>query len=513
MSLMVMYGFGIYQPSLKAKWWIIDDHEIIAYLGEDQKVGWKEIPQLLLKSELGAIGKSERCRPSYWGLRFSEMALWGAKPEFWYWSRLIMLVAAMWGSWELLCQFLPRSASLLIVFYTYSRSYWADIIFRLGPSEIYSLTFLVATLLLGVLIMKKIWWGLQVRAWEWWVWMLVFILAVGSKENMIFLTPLPLVMGGWAWKKGRVTKSMIITLGLAWGFGLVVVWGIVSGAVIGGRDVYSQSTNLGSRLSLLLSGLKSLGSVKAFMIPTVISMGWLAIVTREKREKIIGGLVGFCLVGFYLFQYIFYNGILPTGIRYDFPALLVVPAMLSWLVYLIYIDGKYFINQRMLEGITTMGLLILVIVNNNGVFLRRMAEENLARTQNFTSIINQATKDLNNGKEDTVVIESRGLIDVEPAESVSRFLIANGVKDKIFLRLVGFDDMKVADSWGGEIKEYMKNASEKGKPGAFQPLAKMSPELKKYCLGLSSQTLGADCVKGVIVTSNQTNYILGGNKK
>lgn len=73
-------GFYFLGDNLAAKFWIIDDHQIIEFLGSDFHLELSEIPELLKSRIVNDFSKSVRVRPTYYTLRILETFLWGNNP-------------------------------------------------------------------------------------------------------------------------------------------------------------------------------------------------------------------------------------------------------------------------------------------------------------------------------------------------------------------------------------------------------------------------------------------------
>src|SRR5262245_8266043 len=84
------FSAGLLYPDFSACWGIIDDHEIMAFAGNQGHLGLGQIPQLLAKTEVVKIGQRfPRYRPAYYSLRLAETALWRNDPFLWYAFRVV----------------------------------------------------------------------------------------------------------------------------------------------------------------------------------------------------------------------------------------------------------------------------------------------------------------------------------------------------------------------------------------------------------------------------------------
>lgn len=82
-------------PQIKnAELWVIDDHQIIRYLGADGDLPLTEIPTTLLHgTEVGQYASALRFRPGYYLLKLLETSLWGDSVWLWYATRGLAFAA------------------------------------------------------------------------------------------------------------------------------------------------------------------------------------------------------------------------------------------------------------------------------------------------------------------------------------------------------------------------------------------------------------------------------------
>ncbi len=89
-------GFLLHDD-LQAKWGIIDDHEIMAFLGPTGHLtpgDW--LTSLQTHPEIAGLDLHiPRYRPAYYSLRLTECMLWGNNPHSWYGARLVLFWLAL----------------------------------------------------------------------------------------------------------------------------------------------------------------------------------------------------------------------------------------------------------------------------------------------------------------------------------------------------------------------------------------------------------------------------------
>ncbi|HZM02573.1 MAG TPA: hypothetical protein VFC44_06085, partial [Candidatus Saccharimonadales bacterium] len=65
-------GIWLLWGNFTAQWGAIDDHEIMRFLGPQDRLRFRDIPSRLMAGEAGHWGGSPRYRPSYYLLRLTE---------------------------------------------------------------------------------------------------------------------------------------------------------------------------------------------------------------------------------------------------------------------------------------------------------------------------------------------------------------------------------------------------------------------------------------------------------
>ncbi len=276
--LALLTALYFYGPMLGSALVLIDDHEILRFLGADRRLSIPEIPALLQSStEVGEWGQRSRLRPVYYALRMLETSLWGDDATLWFASRVVLL-ALIGGGFGALMLYLARGktpglgraigasflagiGTLLIV----SMPAWTDIVRRLGPSEIYLGAGLVLFATGSYLV-----WGSPARSLGWVVLVLGFVIALGSKENAITLA-VPLA-GLFALRAGAARRWTVVVLGsLAAIAGLYISVGVGLGTVVGGGDVYGAGRSIARFIRLTFANPYLFLTALCFLVCVLIA--------------------------------------------------------------------------------------------------------------------------------------------------------------------------------------------------------------------------------------------------
>jgi hypothetical protein len=493
-----MFSYYLFGENLRAELGIIDDHEIMYFVGPDGKMSPAEVPKLLLETEVGRPGEFPRYRPAYYLLRIGEAFIWGTNPFLWYLARLLnvaILSSILWFLFQSCIGFTPGG---LLLLYIFTFPTWGDIYTRLGPSEIYA-SLGTAMFALGFFTFttrqqgNDFW---QTGFVDWTLVVLGSLVAIGSKENFLLLVPLGwlLLLLAYKRKQGRVIGTLSIAIIMAYaGF---VAWAAYSAVARRGLTIRAESTALSDRMDIALTGIQTAPSqVMIFMI-LILAVLWFLI----RENKNLGGIVLTTLgmvVGCYLAyqsQYVFYNGDWPVGNRYD------VPGIFSYKP-LFFLATAWFVI-KMLRAIrpqreTHVGLkaglivgLALIITPANFTVLREQSSANAQRTKAFAIQVNHVAELLKQNPDAALVVESHRPIDFEAAFTAwPRFLRANGVTNPFFLRLRNYSPETVAPGRPQVLAALLETISREGR-GHVSPLSEFeSRQSACYSLQLSGKSV------------------------
>lgn len=468
LGLTFIFGVSLFGQSIQAKWWLIDDHELITIFGLDHQLKFSEIPAELLKTEVGKVAEFPRFRPSYWLIRLTEAAIWGENPGIWYAFRLGIILTAMASFWLLVAKRFGYGIAGGLLMYVWSLAFWSDIFARLGPAEIYCVLglslFCWGADLLASLKPKNLNLGFWLLFWG-------SIIAAGSKENFIFLS-LPMLVIGWWSLKQRLWTPLRLGLWLASlefmiAIGLVTVAGIMDK----GSDIYSQSISLAARSAVLMTGLITRTSL--ILLGIAVTAGLVGIfkpLLRAKSRQISLVVIGFWVI--YLFNWVFYNGYWPLGNRYDFPVWFVLPAAWLLLVSLGYSLLKFYgwsetklLQLRLMALTAILGLCL----NTSYSHLIKAVTNNVVRTNAFTKVIQSTTRLLHENPDKALVIEAGEAWDMEPFWSYVKFFRHENVKNPIYLK-VNFQPNSESTTNDRGLHRLLSGWSKFGFEGMTRPL-------------------------------------------
>jgi hypothetical protein len=450
-KLLLIFGFSLgivillYGNSLRGNWWVIDDHELINFMGPSGRLAWNDFIPKLLQTELGSPGTSVRYRPIYYIFRLLGAAVLGNHPVLWYGLQLAILLFFICIFWYLVMQSIGLLSGGLFTLFIMSDLYWPDMFARLGAGETYAVLGFTLFVLgsYGVITHYE----LRPLKFDWLFILLGSVIAVGSKENEIILMIPLTILFILQVKRRKFSKWIIIAFILSMIYILFIVSVLGIALAASGVDQYANSVHPGERLAVFFNGIFSLRGI-SILIPLVISIGlWTYYSRYAEKPNISKNLRYLCfsiaaIFVFYLSQFVFYNGYWPANNRYDFPGLLYMPGLL------IIIHG-FGMKIRREEDSTSkspgfiqfflpIALLLVILVYQNGFAYARFAVGNHVQLSNtFSNQINAISILSKADPKSAIILEAGAPFDYEPIFSYARFLRADGVSNPIYVRWTG----------------------------------------------------------------------------
>ena len=519
-GLSLSASYYIFGENLKAQWWIIDDHEIMRFLGDDGRLDLKNIPTMLLTdTEIGDFGGKPRYRPSYYILRLLEASLWGNHPEYFYFTRLIICSIFILVCWLIFKDKIGFIGSFIFTMAVMSFNYWADIFSRLGPSETYVVLgiSLFCLSIYGFFIDHKSKYSIL-------IWLCIFlgaIISIGSKENMVLLAiPVLWMLANSIIRKRLNISQLIVSISVLL-FCAFIVYAVLSGiSTRGGRDMYATDVSRSSVSIILINEIRTFPfSIIKYFSQTVlmIAISYAFIVfgititavlqkntTKQMKnsvKKILIRCVAYlgCIYLIFLSQRLFYIQEWPTGIRYDFPGKL---GEMFTLIILIDACLQLFNELNVRRYIMVcfkigycLSFSVLILQNNYFFDLRESARNNAQRTILFTQHVNRIKEETSFHPDYPIVFQSFNYLDFEPILSMKYFLQAYRVPNKILLNVNGYTSQSFPENTfekGLALK--LEQTSMNGGWVGFSPLVNIA-ELKEECFSFDfSGESNTDCI-------------------
>ncbi|MBF0367567.1 MAG: hypothetical protein HQK50_18475 [Oligoflexia bacterium] len=457
--MIVLYNFA---PMWSAKWWIIDDHEIALFLGEDQKINFTEIvPTLLSSTEVGSPFVSVRFRPSYYTLRLVEAYLFGKNAEYYYRLKIafafvfffLLLMTICFSIKKLTTALTPNPplslssssnslfALLIASVATASiavEEYWRDIFARNGAGEVYCAVGLWLYLVPYFFLWKNSSSSSSSSSNQWgWMWALLstlgLLIACGSKENFLILL-LPSMLLLYRLLRARKLGSALIHLiGVAGS--LFIAFSVFIALTKTGSDVYGRSVTFSDRLTVLVKWVFHFKPIHLNLLLTLL-LAFLSSLSLKKLSRFSKFCVIAQLFNFALFfsQVIFYNGLFPVNYRYDFPGKLTYTIGLWINLAQVYYLLLSFNKRWLISYFFFPGVLVGLLLTSSLKFARdnnTLAHFSL-RTNIFTSSLEQLANKVKEAKMTTTpIILLRDSQKQEEVISLFRFFNYYGIHNPI----------------------------------------------------------------------------------
>ncbi|MBF0538518.1 MAG: hypothetical protein HQL03_09735 [Nitrospirae bacterium] len=466
----VALSYYIFSASLGAQWYIIDDHEIMNFLGPDKHVALLDIPSLVEKTEIINLDIHPRYRPAHWLIVILESWLWGDHPFGWYLFKMMVFALFTGVLWWISQYYIGGIVhGGVFAFYVLSQGFWLDIWTKLGAPEINAALGL-ALYAAGVFAVLKNSANndddLRLPGVFYWLIMTVgALIAMGSKENFLIILLPQTCMLVYLLIRGRLDSHARF-------FGsLIIVFGLAMAAVIayviknhGGSDFYSKSAGLKDRLGVFLAYVDSiLTRLHLWGVSNTVLIVTASVIVAV--VFIIGGVIfkqkGTTGAGMYFSaisktiallmlltvivasQIVFYNGYWPVGNRFDFPGKLAfhvacLSIILAFMNVLAILDVKPKTINALKLTLAIVFFVLAIVIYRGVVPLREATKQHAIITREFTGKIKHLSAMLNEQPQTPLVFESHNVWDYEPIFSVERFLSVNKVKNPLYLRIHGY---------------------------------------------------------------------------
>ncbi len=485
-------SFFILNPNLEAELGPIDDHEFIFQLNVGKNVNIFEF------LSIGYDDHSERYRPVYRFLRSVEVFLWRDNASLFYLTRIIICALCI-----ILC-FLTLSKScnvniwLALIFscFIFFRWYFKDVWCRLGPSEAYAMLGMMLFCRETVRLLKddekkgKL--GLVFLSCG-------FIIAVGSKENFIFLAGLIPLLIFYSYRQRKYINMTVCCLLLF--FAVYVAMKILFAISDQGTNIYNQNVydyqELATNFFAYKSGIALWITLwKAIAIISLIIGVILNVSLRAEKFSYIRSLARYiswlslATLIVYTSQYIIYSGKYPSSFgRYNVPGMFVVEFFCLGICVLSFRIIRDFYSQKILPYIIFFVIVVLSYgTYRNALVVYKQGHDNAVITQDFHKKINEIIKHIKGHARFLIIFENYNsrIMDAEPFVAIRQYLnyyLHNDREITYAIRVHDYDDRLLPYEKERDSKTYFTRH--------FQKEADKSQNvLKEYgnqCVSISMQ--------------------------
>jgi hypothetical protein len=445
-------AYWLFSDNLSAEFGIIDDHNIIFFLGPDGKLALADIPRLFFASEGGRPFETPRYRPVLFLLFLVESYLWGDSAKLWYLARLVIFASSIAVYWRLFSKKTGLVPSVLFMASLLSFSVWARTFTRLLPSEIYALL-AVALFSFGfVRIVGEAKSYTARKCKSVLNWTLVFIgaiAAIGVKENFLFLLLPTFVLFIFAWRSRVLNWLAVLYTALIFAFGALIVASVLFVISRTSADFYDRPVGASFISTLVYPAFSTLLSDKTILLcgMAVCAVFFLASIVAvdvngheagaaRKRSFIVFLLFFVGAIALYASQFIFYTGHWPTGTRYDFPGIFAKPLIFFAAIACLVSMSGALRHGGYLKGLALASFsLLMVFYTDFSVFslIRAEGRRNALETVDFTARLDFVSERLRAEPAANLMLVVEDPKYFEHVISAPRFLRYHGVKNPIYL--------------------------------------------------------------------------------
>jgi hypothetical protein len=425
----------------RSKIGLTDENDLPQYVGTTGHVAFSQIPRLLIeKTEVGQFGQSQRFRPVYYLSRLVETALWGLDGGSWYRWRIVMFGLVIAAIFWLYIECTGLVLGTIFTACTLSFAMWVDIWTRsTGTNEQYT-TVGSAIYALGAWQFVKQWRAEEGLNASCLAMVAGAIIAMGSKENMLILElPLFAVLAAGLWYR-RLGPISAMALSVAIAFGVWIATSIVVyflGAKV--EDIYGNSVH-GGLFRAKWMRLVYAGALFAAIgiYATDRALRKLADNEKLKLFRSLAGrysLYASVIAGVFVFNFIFYTGMVPTGGRYDFPAVLALPALLILLLNGTSEMARLFGFGLFVKKVAGLVLAIVLVAYTSRTpwALPAAANANAARTSAFDAGLREAQRMTREHPQWPIFIKSFNYLDYEVIQALGFFFITKSIDNPRYL--------------------------------------------------------------------------------
>jgi hypothetical protein len=434
-------SFALLGPLRNSKIALIDENDIPYYMGAAGKITISQIPAVVMeKTEVGTFGESNRMRPIAYIFRVIETALWGNEGTYWYTLRIIMFGAVIAITSWIYIRLVGVFLGIGLIAFTLSFRMWADIWARsTSPTEQYASVGTAVFAIGSLIFVDRLKSGAALGA-ATVLMSLGAIVAMGSKENMLILeVPLALaLLIGIAKRNLGLYSIFLLFLSMIIGLYVAssIAWYMHKTNI---QDIYGN--NLNSKVFTGYLTQKAyfliIISVSVLVCLKFIKSAWLeqnniSSLIDSIRISMMWLIVIMLLV---ISQQIFYTGRLPTHMRYDFPGMLAIPAIIVLVVSLSRRVLDFWLPGRKFGGLinVAVGVVLLVYASLVKWELPAAVAANVQRTRAFDEALSKTITEVNRRADWPIVIRSYNPWDYEIVQALGILFVARSINNPRFL--------------------------------------------------------------------------------
>jgi Ca2+/Na+ antiporter len=475
---------------------IVDDWLVTRWLGPGDGLPFSRIWPALLETEVGGFGAAGRFRPIFFLHLELETWLFGDQPSLYRALRVLYFGLFLGAAGRIAVRCIGLLPALALVAGIAGLGFWSNVWSRsLGPAEQPAVLGIALFLLACDTIVPRFVSGGRIPGWALPVASIGVAIAAGSKENFVFLLavlcPMALMM---AVTRRLSPISTILALLIV---ALLVVY-VLHTLAGNSQDFYGADNSVTHRLTAMLA-LPRLAA-QPFLVPFALAAFGLAVplavlahccspLPLPQRQRAIVVFLGFTgfLALYELWELFFYNGRLPSGIRYDFPILLLPLAIaLGFAAFTGYALPPGGGRRWRSVQFTFLALTTLYLYHFRPTFsLPAAVIGTVARTTEFRRAFHGIQMAVSEHPDWPIILEPNRPWDFEAVYAFNVLQRFFGVTNPLLLR-VEVAPKANHDTFEQWLTDQMRTWATVGLPGTFQPLPDPASlaGLDGHCFGI-----------------------------
>lgn len=335
---------------------ILDDHHIMEWLGSDNQLHSNDYVGVLLSTEIGGIGHTDRFRPFSYLQMVTETWAFGSNPRGYHAVQIVSFFLLLWSIAWASFRTVGYVVGLAVLFAVVNGQFWGDLwtysFFTSEQSAVFGLALVVFAY--GVVFRDFI--RREDYSASFILLAIGTLICAGSKENFIFLVgPYVLVALFGIWQK-RLSAVSIAAGAIALAAMLIVVYGVIYPNMGKAYDVYGYDNSVGHRLRAMAATGIVYAAIFGMFVAGPLGVWGLKLVRKHHPAAAeifsCSAIIAVCSL-YLLWEMFFYNGRIPSGNHYDFPSALLYPAAVSAMYYAFLVARRH----RLIKGTTTIDAL------------------------------------------------------------------------------------------------------------------------------------------------------------
>ena len=458
---------------------IVDDHYEALWLTGG--FPFSKLWPALLATEVGHLGSGDRFRPVY--LFYLELEAWifGNHPGIYHALRVLYFGIFLGAGCRVATRCVGLLPALALVVGISGVGIWDNLwTLSFGPAEQVAIIGISLLLIACETIVSRFVADERIPSWALPMASLGTAIAAGSKENFIFV-----VVNLGAAATITVVNQRVRAVSAALSLAPLIVPALVlyalASAALKTRDFYGADNSIAHRLAetfgfhqMVARPLFVPFAIAAVLVaPAFVWMTYRrSLLPRPQLRRAIVVFLGqISILAFYIiWEIFFYDGRLPSRIRYDFPILLLPPSIAlgfaAYLRYTSFVDKGWGWRSAQIAFMAFVGFYLAYF--ELPFSLPRAVERSIARTRAFDRDFNALRLTTSRHPDWPVVLEPNSPWDYEVVDTFRIWASFFGVASPLMLRVeIG---SRNPTQFEQSLTDQMRRWGSSGESGRFQPL-------------------------------------------